>query len=375
MRKSIIGVLFGGRSAEHEISLASAGFVSRALDPDKFEAVYIGITKKGEWKRYDGPAENAEESIKDGSWEKNSADFEPCSLKREVDFVFPVLHGSYGEDGCIQGFLETIGIPYGGCGVLASAVSMDKEMFKRLMKDAGLPICRYTSLASGDILKDAERAARKIIGAVGLPCFVKPANMGSSVGISKAKTEEELKAALKEACRYDDKIVAEESIDARELEIAVLSGSAPSADVSLADGAFNGETGLAGRSPRGAVFSDVGEIIPSDEFYDYRAKYLGGCRPSGLVIPAAIDGETRKRIVEIAAKAYEAVGGYGFGRIDFFMERATGRIYINEINTIPGFTEHSMFPLLWKNSGLAPRQMIERIIDSGYERYHAENNR
>ena len=326
MLKNRIGVLFGGRSEEHEVSLSSACFVIKALNPDKFEPIYIGITKDGEWKKYEGPSEN----IKDGSWEKYSREFTPGELKNTVDFVLPVLHGPYGEDGCIQGFLETMNIPYGGCGVLASSVSMDK---------------------------DTAGAAMKVIKAVNLPCFVKPANMGSSVGISKAKTKDELVEALKNACRYDDKIVAEEFIEARELEIAVL-----------------GEAERAGEENDACKLTCIGEILPEKEFYDYKAKYMS-CRTSKLIIPADIEPEAKEKITKMARRAYKAVGGFGFGRVDFFMEKSTGKIYINEINTIPGFTEESMFPLLWQKCGLTPRQIIERIIDLGYERYHAENNR
>lgn len=400
MLKSKIGVIFGGRSEEHDVSLASACFVIKALDPDKFEAIYIGITKDGKWKKYDVPAEktreNIVENIADGSWEKYSLDFNPGDLKKQVDFVLPVLHGPYGEDGCIQGFLETMDIPYGGCGVLASAVSMDKQMFKQLMKEAGLDVCGYVGLTRQEILKDAVKAARKAAEAVSMPCFVKPANMGSSVGISKAKTEEELILALRNACRYDDRIIAEEFIEARELEIAVMGGrncASGRAVVSLDSAKTESrgmEPGAACSAESSLQFTDIGEIIPFKEFYDYQAKYMSGQtadqtsnqasrqtlnQTSELIIPADITPEAREKITRMAETAYEAVCGYGFGRIDFFMEKSTGRIYINEINTIPGFTEGSMFPLLWRHQGLTPREIIERIIDLGYERYYSENNR
>ena len=323
MCKKRIGVLFGGRSEEHEVSLISASSVIRALDSEKFVPIYIGITRNGKWKKYDGPAEK----IQDGSWEETATDLEPGQLSEIVDFALPILHGPYGEDGCIQGFLETLGIPYGGCGVLASAVSMDKQLFKQL------------------------------------PCFVKPANMGSSVGINKACTEEELIKALKNACLYDDKIVAEEYIDGRELEIAAIGGEEPE-------------------------LTDIGEIIPSTEFYDYAAKYGGErhdigignrerqyAKSSQLIIPADIGEEIKMQITSMAEKAYKAVGGYGFCRIDFFLKAQTKEMYINEINTIPGFTGGSMFPLLWEHQGLNLRQIIERIVDLGYERDYIRNNR
>jgi len=346
MCKRRIGVLFGGRSEEHEVSLTSAGYVIRALNPDKFVPIYIGITKEGKWKKYDGPIEN----IKSGLWEKYAKDFNPGDLAKEADFALPVLHGPYGEDGCIQGFLETLQMPYGGCGVLASAVSMDKQLFKQLMKEKGLKVCKYVSLTRKEILKDIEKSAEKVKNAVGLPCFIKPANMGSSVGISKAADTSELLAGLKTACKYDDKIIAEEYIRARELEIAALGGEEPE-------------------------LTDIGEIIPSDEFYDYNSKYSSGGAKSQLCIPAVLDERIKEKIKYMAACAYKAACVYGFCRIDFFLGKDTGEIYINEINTIPGFTEGSMFPLLWQNQGLEYRQIIERIIDLGYERYYAKNNR
>ena len=346
MCKRRIGVLFGGRSEEHDVSLVSACSVIRALNPDKFVPIYIGITKEGKWKKYDGAAEK----IMDGSWEKHARSFNPGDLIEAVDFALPVLHGPYGEDGCIQGFLETLGIPYGGCGVLASAVAMDKQLFKQLMKENGFPVCAYTCLTREEILKDAEVAAKKVIESIGLPCFVKPTNMGSSVGISKAGSKKELYEGLKTACLYDNKVIIEEYIKARELEIAALGGSIPE-------------------------FTDIGEITPSKEFYDYQAKYSKSGAPSKLTIPAVIEESERETVRKLAAGAYKAVGGYGFCRIDFFMEENTHNIYINEINTIPGFTDGSMFPLLWQNRGLEYGEIIERIIDLGYERYYAENNR
>lgn len=359
MCKKRIGVLFGGRSEEHEVSLISASSVIRALDSEKFVPIYIGITRNGKWKKYDGPAEK----IQDGSWEETATDLEPGQLSEIVDFALPILHGPYGEDGCIQGFLETLGIPYGGCGVLASAVSMDKQLFKQLMKENRLPVCGYISFTRKEALKDLQKAALKVMEAVGLPCFVKPANMGSSVGINKAGTEEELIKALKNACLYDDKIVAEEYIDGRELEIAAIGGEEPE-------------------------LTDIGEIIPSTEFYDYAAKYGGerhdigignrerqDAKSSQLIIPADIGEEIKMQIKSMAEKAYKAVGGYGFCRIDFFLKEQTKDIYINEINTIPGFTGGSMFPLLWEHQGLNLRQIIERIVDLGYERDYIRNNR
>lgn len=346
MCKKRIGVIFGGRSEEHEVSLKSAAFVMKALNPDKFVPVYIGITKEGNWKKYEG----AIEKVEDDTWQESAKEFNPIDIKEETDFVLPVLHGPYGEDGCIQGFLETIDIPYGGCGVLASAVSMDKEKFKQVMEEKGLNICRYQCLYKNDFSCSTETAIHQILDSIGMPCFVKPANMGSSVGISKVKSRDELKSALENAFKYDDKVVVEEYIKGRELEVAVLGGYEPDT-------------------------TDVGEIIPSEEFYDYEAKYLNSSKPSKLIIPAKLPKHIRQTIKQMAVSAYKAVDGWGFARVDFFYCEETEKIYINEINTIPGFTSISMFPLLWKDAGLEYGQIIERIIDLGYERHYIKNNR
>lgn len=371
MCKRRLAILFGGRSAEHEVSLLSAACVAAAVDLQRFAPLYIGITKDGSWKRYQGPPELAAREIGTGTWQERASAFAAADLAKEADFALPLLHGPYGEDGCIQGFLETLGLPYGGCGVLASAVSMDKQIFKQLMKEKGLPVCDFLSFTREELARDLYGAARRIKNRLGLPCFIKPANMGSSVGISKAGTEAELLQAFALACRYDDKIVAEEYIDARELEIAFLGGNLGGGELCL---------------------SPIGEILPACEFYDYRAKYGAGREdgrengweePAGekqseaskLLIPAPLKESTALRIRELAAAAFEAVDGYGFGRADFFLENGTDNIYINEINTIPGFTKGSMFPLLWRAAGLSVREIIERIVDLGYERDHLRNNR
>lgn len=371
MCKRRLAILFGGRSAEHEVSLLSAACVAAAVDLQRFAPLYIGITKDGSWKRYQGPPELAAREIGTGTWQERASAFAAADLAKEADFALPLLHGPYGEDGCIQGFLETLGLPYGGCGVLASAVSMDKQIFKQLMKEKGLPVCDFLSFTREELARDLYGAARRIKNRLGLPCFIKPANMGSSVGISKAGTEAELLQAFALACRYDDKIVAEEYIDARELEIAFLGGKLGGGNLCL---------------------STIGEILPACEFYDYRAKYGSGREagredgreaPAGaaqsgaskLLIPAPLKESTALRIRELAAAAFEAVDGYGFGRADFFVENGTDNIYINEINTIPGFTKGSMFPLLWQAAGLSVREIIERIVDLGYERDHLRNNR
>lgn len=348
-----IGVIFGGRSGEHEVSLMSAASVLRALNRDKFEPVMFGITKEGKWKHFEGTPEE----IENGKWEEKAKSFNMGSLAELVDFALPILHGPYGEDGTIQGLFEMLDIPYGGCGVLASAAAMDKGIAKELFAKAGLPICRHMIVHSEDmrdenrclseelLLKQAETIEKEIP----FPIFVKPANMGSSVGINKAKDRESLIYALREAARYDRRIVAEQGIECRELETGVIGNHTPEA-------------------------SAVGEILPSDEFYDYKAKYLDGGK-SKICIPADIPEEIREKIRTLAVKAYTVLDCEGFARVDFFLENGTDNIYINEINTIPGFTKFSMFAGMWREAGVPYSELIERIVKFGYERYNAENSR
>ncbi len=354
-----IGVLFGGRSGEHEISLMSASSVINAIDKTKYKIVMIGITKEGKWLKYDGPSCR----IEDGSWQKiaeAALEADPQnyeftvlgtgshSLKEQIDFALPVLHGPYGEDGTIQGLFEMLNLPYGGCGVAASAACMDKGLAKAIFAEAGLPQVRYQVVRSELLEQEKEQILQKISDELGFPVFVKPANMGSSVGIGKAKDKKELEKALFYAAKYDRRIVVEEYVDCREIETGVL-------------GNHNAEVAA------------VGEIIPSAEFYDYRAKYFDGGK-SKLCIPASITKEETEAIRGIAQKAYEAIDCCGFARVDFFMSKKTGKIYLNEINTIPGFTKYSMFPLLWEAAGIPYSTLIERIITLGYERHYVKNH-
>jgi D-alanine-D-alanine ligase len=340
-----IGVIFGGKSGEHEISIMSAVSVINALDKTKFEPFYFGITRDGDWKRFKGTPEE----ILSEEWEKTATDFNPGSLKQIVDFALPILHGPYGEDGTIQGLFEMIDIPYAGCGVLASSVAMDKAIAKDIFARAGLPICKHALIFAEEFTNNMEAVVKRVETAVPYPMFVKPANMGSSVGITKAKDREGLYAAIQEAAIYDRRIVIEEGIDCRELETGVI-------------GNFNPQV------------AEVGEILPSAEFYDYKAKYFDGGQ-SKICIPADISTETRETIREIAMKAYLALDCSGFARVDFFIEKGTDKIYINEINTIPGFTKFSMFPLLWVAASVSYPELIERIVNFGYERYNAKNKR
>lgn len=342
-----LGILFGGRSGEHEISLMSASSVIKAMENSNFQIVMIGISKNGEWLKYDGPVEY----IENGEWEKNARRFHLGSLKEEIDIALPILHGPYGEDGTIQGLFEMLDIPYCGCGVLASAVAMDKMISKELFAKAGLPVCKYKLVFSEKLAdrNDMLEEINKIEDYISYPMFVKPSNMGSSVGISKARTRVELEEALQIAKKYDRRIIIEEGIDCREFETGII-------------GNFDAEVSV------------IGEILPSAEFYDYKAKYFDGGK-SKICIPAEIGEDMADKIRNLSLRAYQTIDGSGFARIDFFQDRKNGEIYINEINTIPGFTKFSMFPLLWEQAGVLYKDLIERIVELGYERYNAKNNR
>lgn len=342
-----LGIVFGGRSGEHVVSLMSAASVISAVDAGKYETVYIGITRRGEWKLFSG----AVSEIESGEWEKTASPLDVGGLKDMIDFAFPVLHGPYGEDGRIQGLFEMLDIPYAGCGVLASALAMDKLAAKEIFAFQGLPVCKYTAVTEEEFRDGGEAAAHRIERELGgkYPLFVKPANMGSSVGISKVKDNAGLISAITAAAEYDRRIVVEEAIDGRELETGVIGNTRAKA-------------------------AAVGEITPSAEFYDYNAKYFDGGK-SKICVPADIPAGISGRIRELAVEAYEALGCEGFARVDFFLENGSGKIYLNEINSIPGFTKFSMFPLLWQASGLTYPGLLERIVDLGYERYNSKDHR
>lgn len=346
MCKRRVGVIFGGRSEEHQVSCNSAAYAMRALDADKYDPVYIGITKEGDWRLFEGPIS----AVTEGDWFRYTEEFSIDNLKKRVDFVLPLLHGPYGEDGTLQGLLELMDIPYGGCGVSASALAMDKDFFKEIMTAHGLPLCQSLVFKRNQIEKDYNYIESQISSRLGYPCFIKPANMGSSVGISKVSQKDFLRSALNTALCYDEKIIAEEFINAREIEVAVMGNYIIEA-------------------------SCPGEIIAIGDFYDYESKYSGTSGLSQLIIPAKIDKETCNRLKHLAKEAFNAIGGQGFARVDFFQSKDDGNIYINEINTIPGMTKQSMFPLLWQAEGKTPGQIIERIIDLGYERYYSKNCR
>ncbi|MBR5740506.1 MAG: D-alanine--D-alanine ligase [Firmicutes bacterium] len=349
MAKKRIGLIFGGKSPEHEVSLLSAASVSRAIDKDKYSVIYIGITKDGAWKRLNVPlSQTPEDLMENGTWENYAEDFDMGILKSSIDFALPIVHGPYCEDGKLQGFFETMDIPYGGCGVLASALAMDKLASKDVFAKVGFPICKHKPLFSWRYFSHPEKSEREVAEEIGYPCFVKPANMGSSVGITKVNGPEEFFKACDIAFTYDKRVIIEEALDVRDVEVAIIGNEAP----------FAGE---------------VGEIAVSADFYDYDAKYIND--KSEMLIPAPIDQETREALRSLAVKAYEAIDGEGFARIDFFLEKETGKILLNEINTIPGFTKRSMFPLLMGAVGISYPDVIERIIELGYERYNNKNHR
>ncbi len=343
-----VAFIFGGRSSEHDVSNYTAASVLQNLDRDRYEPVLIGITKSGRWLRYDGP----EELIGSGAWELNAAQdgadiagkqvADICEVKKSADVVFPLLHGCNGEDGTVQGFLELADLPYVGSGVLGSALGMDKAFAKIIFEKAGIPQCRHMVVRRCEIRSDTGKIADEIQSALGFPCFIKPSNSGSSIGISKAHCREELAAALELAALYDSRILAEEFISCREVECAVLGNDEPEASV-------------------------AGEVISSNEYYDYEAKYIKN--DSKLIIPADITQAKSDEIREYAVRAFKALDCSGLARADFFLQKDTGRVYINELNTMPGFTSISMYPKLWAASGLPYPKLIEKLIDLAFVKY------
>jgi D-alanine-D-alanine ligase len=387
MKKLRVGILFGGRSGEHEVSLLSAASVFNAIDKSKYEVVPIGITKEGRWvtaadaERLLGGKASAsapahlragdpdatpgaavlasgEAVIVPPEPHRQSSSLTPfqteASLARRasdrainVDIIFPVLHGTFGEDGTIQGLLELADLPYVGAGVLGSAAGMDKDIMKSLFRAAGLPVVRHVTVLRSDWEADARKIHKLVGSKLKYPLFVKPANLGSSVGISKARDRRELAPAMKEAAKFDRKIVIEQGVGgkkqkAREIECSVLGNDRPAASV-------------------------PGEIVPGKEFYDYTAKYLD--EGSQLIIPAKLSRAETKRVQQLAISAFKAVDCSGLARVDFLMDPKTRKIYLNEINTMPGFTSISMYPKLWAATGLAYPELIERLIQLGLERH------
>jgi D-alanine-D-alanine ligase len=371
VKKLRIGVIYGGRSGEHEVSLASAAAVFKNLDSSRYEAVPILVTKEGRWTVPSEPPalEAAADAIAASRTKAIAATSREAHLIAHpggdtlmtidrssgsdvstvavsglaLDVVFPVLHGPYGEDGTVQGLLELANVPYVGCGVLGSAVGMDKAVMKLLFAAKDLPICDYEVVLTRDWRRDERAVLTRVTSRLGFPLFVKPANLGSSVGISKAKHAIELRAAINLAAEFDRKIVIEAAVPAaREIECAVLGNDDPEASL-------------------------PGEIIPSREFYDYEAKYLD--EGSRSVIPAQLSDAQAANVRRLSIAAFQAIDGAGMARVDFLLARDSGVLYLNELNTIPGFTTISMYAKLWEASGLSYAALLDRLIDLAIERH------
>ncbi len=349
-----VGVLFGGRSGEHEVSLASAASVIRALDPEHYEVVPIGITKDGGWRA--GSVASSASGLRDVlrfgqrvvlAAEPSTAALIPLGESSDraglrLDVVFPVLHGTFGEDGTVQGLLELAGLPYVGAGVLGSAVGMDKDVQKRLLQQARLPVVPFLVVTRREWETGRKPTLARITKTFRFPVFVKPATLGSSVGMTKVRRHRDLPAALDHAAEFAQKILVERAITGREIEVSVLGNAEPQASV-------------------------PGEIVPHREFYDYTAKYLEeGTR---LLIPAPLTRTQARTFQQLAVRAFRVLECRGMARVDFFLERRTGKIYVNEINTIPGFTSISMYPKLWEASGLPYRKLIDRLIALALEEH------
>jgi D-alanine-D-alanine ligase len=350
-----VGILFGGRSGEHEVSLASAASVIRGLDPDKYEAVPIGISKEGHWLIGSAAQKMLPEVLKGGQRVMMTADPTDAALVKldgsgggqRIDVVFPVMHGTFGEDGTIQGLLDLAGLPFVGAGVLGSAIGMDKDVTKRLLQVAKIPVVPWITVHRHEWESDPQNIQTAIEAKFTYPVFVKPATLGSSVGMTKAHSREELAPALNLAAEFAMKILVEECIVAREIEVSVLGNHDPKASV-------------------------PGEIVPHREFYDYAAKYLE--EGSRILIPAELKPAQVTKIQKYAVDAFRALELGGMARVDFFLEKEGGKIYLNEVNTIPGFTSISMFPKMWEASGLPFRELIDKLIELALEQ-HAEKAR
>ncbi|HVB39423.1 MAG TPA: D-alanine--D-alanine ligase family protein [Terriglobales bacterium] len=369
MAKLRVGVVFGGRSGEHEVSLVSAAAVLAALDPKRYEVIPIGITREGRWRlgrsgmlpptvlaqgtalrlqpqplAADTPALRTVESAPPALRTVDSA---PPALRAadehapRLDVILPILHGPFGEDGSVQGFFELAGVPYAGSGVLGSAVAMDKDVMKRLFREAGLPVGPYCRVLRTEWDRHPQAGVRTIERELRYPLFVKPANLGSSVGISKVHNRGELAPAMALASGYDEKVVVEQGIEGRELECAVLGNDPPLA-------------------------SALGEIIAGREFYDYDAKYSDA--GSRTLVPAPVSARVAERVRRLAIRAFQATECRDLARVDFFLEQGTGKVWLNEINSLPGFTPISMFPQLWAASGVGFSELLDRLIGFALER-------
>jgi D-alanine-D-alanine ligase len=368
-KKFRVGVIFGGRSGEHEVSIRSANAIIEAIDHKKYEVVPLAITEEGKWL---SPATSTQ--LLNPSLQKNLSKYQNAdgriallgdpsqrglisidqetggTVMAKLDVVFPALHGPYGEDGTLQGLLEMADIPYVGCGVLASSCGMDKVTMKSLFVQAGLPICKYLWFLRSEWRQDSKKLLRRVMSDIGLPCFVKPANLGSSVGVSRATDKESLIRAIDLAAEYDRKIIVEEEVVAREIECAILGNDQPEASL-------------------------PGEYVIFDEaarFLDYTEKYASTGNVS-FVVPAPLSKALTNRIRKMAIKAFQAVDGAGLARVDFFLTQKGGELVINELNTMPGLTEVSGYPKMWAASGLPFPQLLEKLIELAFERHHEKS--
>jgi D-alanine-D-alanine ligase len=356
-------VLFGGRSGEHEVSLASARSVLAALDPVRYQIFQVGIDHDGAWLYSPGPESTLERMEKGDRSGLQSVFLSPApssgklyilqtqaqagtepaawELLAEVDVVFPVLHGTFGEDGTLQGFLELADLAYVGAGVLGSSVGMDKALFKDVMRAHGIPVVESLLVLRSEIEQDLEAVLKRAEALAAYPLFVKPANLGSSVGISKCANRSDLVEGLVEAGRFDRRLLVERGLNAREIEVSVLGNERPQASI-------------------------PGEVIPSREFYSYESKYLDGT--SGLLIPAPVSDADAEKVRRLALQAYQAMDCAGMARVDFLLDKDSGEIFLGEVNTIPGFTTISMYPKLWEASGLPYPALVNRLVELAFER-------
>lgn len=364
-RRIRVGVIFGGKSDEHDVSITSAHAILNHMDQSQFEPVPIGITRDGGWvtggdplkqlaatsrlplpdysDEKDHPADVTGSELVEAQQSQTLRESSDTTWVQDLDVVFPILHGPMGEDGTIQGMLELAGIPYVGSAVLGSAVSMDKISAKRICEAAGIPIVPWIAVKRRDWERDPESISQLIEDEIGYPCFVKPSNMGSSVGVFKVRDADELPAAMDGAGKHDRRLLIEQAINARELEVSVLGNDDP-------------------------ISSVVGEVVPGHEFYDYEAKYVDDT--SELFIPASISSKVSDEVRRIAVEVFQLLDCAGLARVDCFMEAETGNVYFNEINTIPGFTPISMYPKLWEASGIPFGELVSRLIQLAIERRH-----
>ena len=362
IKKIKVGIIFGGRSGEHEVSFCSASSIIKAIDKDKYTVVPIGITKEGRWiSPQDSVSALQSGKIKGKSTVillndpsgsalvriDNNQRLDKSSTLEKLDIIFPVLHGPYGEDGTVQGLLELADIPYVGAGVTASAISMDKDLMKTIFKQKDLPILKWMTIKRKEWQKDKEKILSLVQDDFEYPLFVKPTNLGSSVGITKVHKKEELEKAIDLASSYDRKILIEKGLEeVREVECSVLGNDEPQVSV-------------------------VGEVKPAGEFYDYDSKYTD--KETQLIVPADLPDGVSRKVQEIALRAFKAVDAAGMARVDFFVSRKENKIYLSEINTIPGFTSVSMYPRLWEANGITYSELIDRLIQLALERHQDKN--